>query len=78
MAFFNHKNVLPNCTVYQVGQVAPIADVLSVDTDAAQIKVVPRPFKIEGGEVATEIKQFVSIAPIYGGGFVPCMFLCFA
>lgn len=77
MAFFNHKNVLPNCSIFRVGQVAPIGYVLTVDTDTAQIKVTPRPFRVEGGEVVTEIKQFSAIHPIYAGIPFPCMFLCF-
>lgn len=77
MARFYPWNTTPKCTVHQVGQPEPIGDVVAVDTDTAQITVVPRPFKIEDDKVATEIKQFGAIHPIYAGDYFPCMFLCF-
>lgn len=75
--FFDHKNVLPSCLVFEVGSKNKIDRVMNVDVSTSEIEVCSDPICVIDGEVVTEKRKFSAIYPIYAGIPFPCMFLCF-
>lgn len=78
MTYFNHENVMPRTSVYDVDTKQEIKQVVHIETDTGYIEYDPLPCAIiDNDYILTKSMRYRSIYPIYGGGKKPCLFHCY-
>ena len=63
--------------VYDIDTKQELKYVASVDTVAMELVCYEFPLRCEGERMASFTIKYRAIHPIYGGGFLPCLFHCY-